>query len=247
MTDSAESSRDESEIASFAAQADSWWDPNGPFAPLHAMNPTRISIISDILCQHFDRNLGVPVPFDGLRLTDIGCGGGLATEPFARLGFNVTGIDAAEENIHIAQTHATKSGLNIKYHVGSPEHRISNNDISDVVLALEVVEHVANIDVFISGMIQRLSHDGMIVFSTINRTTKSLVLAKTVAEYVLRWVPPGTHQWNSFVRPSEISRILRSSGFRVTTIKGIEYNLGTGEWFESDDIGVNYILSAIRE
>lgn len=244
---SAVSSRDEREIASFAAQAGSWWDPTGPFAPLHALNPTRIRIITDMISQHFGRTLDNPGPFSGLKLTDVGCGGGLVTEPFARLEFEVLGLDAAEENVQAAQAHAMESGLNIDYRVGSPDEPIAQKDRSDVVLALEVIEHVADIDAFVSGLADRLAPGGLLVMSTINRTPKSFVLAKAMAEYVLRWVPPGTHQWRKFVRPSELAQRLRAYGFRTSAIQGMEYDSATGEWFQSDDIAVNYLLSATRE
>lgn len=239
-----QSSRDEQEIAGFASHAGSWWDPVGPFAPLHQLNPARIRIMSGILARHFERSLADHHPFQGLALTDVGCGGGLVTEPFARLGFSVSGLDASQESIHIARNHATEAGLTINYQVGAPEETLLGLATNDVVLALEVIEHVADMEVFIAGLAQRLLPGGLLIMSTINRTLKSLVFAKGAAEYVLRWVPPGTHHWKKFVRPSELSEMLRSAGLRVVDIQGMTYDMATGEWNASSDVSVNYVLSA---
>lgn len=244
QTISTATSRDEQEIARFSAQADAWWDPNGPFAPLHRMNPARMRILAQAASNHFDRPLGLENPFAGLTLTDVGCGGGLVTEPFARLGFTVTGLDASQENINVAKVHAAASGLTIDYRVGAPEQDLFRPHEADVVLALEVVEHVADIEVFVSGLAQRLAPGGLLVMSTINRTMKSMVLAKVAVEYVLRWVPSGTHTWRNFVRPSELSRYLRSAGMNITDIQGMVYDLATGEWHAGGDVSVNYILAA---
>ena len=241
---SAATSRDEQEIAGFSAQADSWWDPNGPFAPLHQLNPARMRILAHMASRHFKRPLDTTRPFEGLTLTDVGCGGGLVTEPCARLGFSVTGLDASEENIAIAKIHAEQGGLTIGYRVGAPEQDLPKAPADNVVLALEVIEHVADTEIFISGLAKRLVPGGLLVMSTINRTLKSFALAKAAAEYVLRWVPPGTHSWKKFIRPSELTRQLRQAGLRVVDIQGMEYDLATGEWRATADVSVNYILAA---
>ncbi len=238
------SSRDEAEIAGFAAQADSWWDPNGPFALLHRLNPARMRILAEMISHHFDRSLDAPCPFSGLSLIDVGCGGGLVTEPFARLDFAVTGLDASPENIAIAKDHAELAELTIDYQVGSPEQEAKRQKHWDVVVALEVVEHVADVDVFVSGLSNRLKPGGLLLMSTINRTVKSMALAKIAAEYVLRWVPAGTHQWNKFIKPSELSRHMRNAGLTVKGLQGMEFNMATGDWQAGSDVSVNYVLSA---
>ena len=246
QTNTNASSRDEAEIAGFAAQADSWWDSNGPFAPLHRLNPTRMRILTDMASQHFQRPLEQASPFTGLTLNDVGCGGGLVTEPFARLGFAVTGLDPSPENIAVAKHHAVKSNLNIDYQTGAPEQKTGRQKTWDAVVALEVVEHVADVAVFVSGLVNRLNPGGLLLMSTINRTVKSMALAKIAAEHVLRWVPPGTHHWNKFLRPSELSRYLRKAGLTVKEIQGMEFDMATGDWHPGTDVSVNYILSATK-
>lgn len=240
------SSRDQREIDGFSAHALSWWDTEGPFAPLHRLNPTRIRIIADLLSEHFSRPLGENTPFRDLSLTDIGCGGGLVAEPFARLGFDVTGMDASEENIATAKDHAASSGLQINYCVGAPEDTEFGEHSFDVVVALEVVEHVSDIETFVNSLTTKVKPGGILVMSTLNRTLKSMALAKIAAEYILRWVPAGTHTWSKFVKPSELSQHLRREGFRVHAMHGMDYNLSTGEWNSSEDVSVNYILAATR-
>ncbi|MDG2243499.1 MAG: bifunctional 2-polyprenyl-6-hydroxyphenol methylase/3-demethylubiquinol 3-O-methyltransferase UbiG [Rhodospirillaceae bacterium] len=240
------SSRDQQEIDNFSAQADSWWDPSGPFAPLHRLNPTRVRILADLFAGHFCRSLGETGPFSGLSLTDVGCGGGLVTEPFARLGFDVIGLDASEENIATARGHAEVSGLKIAYHVGAPEDKNSPDGPFDAVVALEVVEHVSDIRTFIDSLTEKVGPNGILVLSTINRTLKSMALAKLAAEYILRWVPAGTHTWSKFVKPSELTHHLSHSGFTVRAIQGMGYDLATGEWQPCDDVSVNYVIAAVR-
>ena len=247
LAETAQTSRDQAEIDGFSAQAARWWDPEGPFAPLHHLNPARIRILGDLFSDHFSRPLSQDMPFKGLSLCDVGCGGGLVTEPSARLGFNVTGLDASPENIETAEQHASKSGLTIEYRVGLPEDSAVLTEDFDVVLALEVVEHVRDIPTFITGLTQHVGPDGILVLSTLNRTLKSLALAKYAAEYILRWVPAGTHTWSKFVKPSELSKHLRAAGFKVTSIRGMDYDLATGEWNACDDVSVNYILAAVRD
>ncbi len=240
------SSRDQREIDGFSAHAASWWDTTGPFAPLHRLNPTRIRILADLFSAHFSRPLGGSAPFFDLSLTDIGCGGGLVTEPFARLGFHVVGVDASPENIEIARCHAESSGLSVDYRVGAPEDPGILDGVFDAVVALEVVEHVSDIATFVDSLAQKVGPDGVLVLSTINRTLKSMALAKFAAEYILRWVPAGTHTWSKFVKPSELTHHLRRSGFKITAMRGMDYDLATGEWNPCDDVSVNYVLAAVR-
>lgn len=240
------SSRDQREIDGFSAHALSWWDTEGPFAPLHRLNPTRIRIIADLLSEHFSRPLGGNAPFFDLNLTDVGCGGGLVAEPFARLGFDVTGMDASEENIATAKEHAASTDLQIDYRVGAPEDAAFDDQIFDAVIALEVVEHVSDIETFVNSLTTKVKPGGILVMSTINRTLKSMALAKIAAEYILRWVPAGTHTWSKFVKPSELSHHLRREGFRVNAMHGMDYDLSTGEWSSSEDVSVNYVLAATK-
>ncbi len=242
-----QTSRDEREIVGFSAQAESWWDPAGPFAPLHKLNPARLRILADIFSTHFGRPLEINAPFSDLTLIDVGCGGGLVTEPCARLGFSVSGLDPSPENIETARTHAEASGLTIDYRVGAPEQNVTDGQLYDVVVALEVIEHVSDINVFVDSLVETLKPGGLLVLSTINRTLKSLMLAKVVAEYVLNWVPKGTHQWRKFVRPSELTRALRANGMTVSDIRGMELDLATGDWQTSSDVSVNYILAATMD
>lgn len=235
---------DQREIAGFSAQAGSWWDPAGPFAPLHRLNPARMRILSEMMAAHFGRSLDDNTPFQGLSLTDVGCGGGLVTEPCRRIGFSVTGLDASEENIRTARAHALQSDLMIDYKVGAPERDLPANEKANAVLALEVIEHVADTDVFVASLAEHLASDGLLIMSTINRTLKSMALAKFAAEYVLRWVPRGTHDWSKFVRPSELSQWLRDAGLQVIDLRGLAFDLATGDWRETPDVSVNYILAA---
>lgn len=244
QTAGAATSRDQREIDGFSALADSWWDTEGPFAPLHKLNPARIRIIADLCATHFSQKQSLSTPYESKSLWDVGCGGGLVAEPLARLGFSVTGMDASSENIVAAQTHAKQSGLSIEYIVGSPEELPAKQRQFDVVLALEVAEHVADIETFVAGLTNHIAPGGLLIFSTINRSLKSMALAKVAAEYLLRWVPAGTHTWSKFVKPSELSRHLRNAGCTPTAIKGLDYDLATGEWTEDKDVSVNYVLAA---
>lgn len=240
------SSRDQREIDGFSAIAASWWDPNGPFAPLHELNPTRVRMIADAAARHFERPLETSSPFSGRSLLDIGCGGGLISEPFARLGFDVTGVDASPDNIAVARAHARETDVPVSYLEAAPEDRFLAGKMYDVVLGLEVIEHVSDIDFFLSSVCSKVKPGGLLVLSTLNRTLRSLVLGKAVAEYILGWVPPGTHTWAKFVKPSEIAKQIRPAGMTVTSLQGIDYNLATGEWQPSEDVSVNYVLTALR-
>lgn len=234
------------EVAKFESMADTWWDPTGPFRPLHKFNPARIRYIRDAIADHFARDIRKPRPFEGLSLLDIGCGGGLISEPMARLGFNVTGIDAAEKNIAIARIHATRSNLDIEYKSATPEDLPNKKNKFDVVLSLEVVEHVTDLNLFLKAASERVAPNGVMFAATLNRTLKSLALAKIGAEYILRWLPPGTHDWRKFVKPSELSTGLRRGGMTVTDITGLTYDLMTDTWTTGNDLGVNYIVCAKR-
>lgn len=241
---SAATSRDQQEIDGFSALAGQWWDSEGPFKPLHKLNPARIRAIATLCENHFSIPLANEKPFKTMSLWDVGCGGGLVAEPLARMGFDVMGMDASPENISAAQLHAAESGLEIEYCVGLPEELAASARQFDVVLALEVVEHVADIETFVHGLAQNVSPGGLLIFSTINRSLKSMALAKVAAEYLLRWVPAGTHTWSKFVKPSELAKHIRNAGFRVTELRGLEYNLATGEWTTGTDVAVNYVLAA---
>lgn len=233
------------EIAKFSALADSWWDPAGAFRPLHKFNPARIRFVRDRLAAHFGRD-PLAEPGAGLCLLDIGCGGGLIAEPMARIGFAVTGIDAGEKNIGVARVHAGRSRLDITYEHTIPEALAARGLSFNAVLALEVVEHVADVDAFLNAAAQLVAPGGILIAATLNRTLKSLALGKFAAEYVLRWVPAGTHDWRKFVRPSELATALRRSGLIVTELAGMSYSLLTDSWRVSKDLDVNYLVVAKR-
>ncbi len=234
------------EVARFTALAENWWDTKGDFAPLHKLNPVRIAFIRDRVAAHFGRDPLDPTPLEGLRLLDIGCGGGLLTEPMARLGATVTGIDAGEENIAVARLHAAQSGLPIEYRCVLPERLMEEGRQFDVVLNMEVVEHVADLGLFLKACSDLLIPGGAMAASTINRTLKSLALAKIGAEYILRWVPAGTHDWKKFVKPSELASGLRPNGVGVTDLKGMAYTPIKDEWRLSRDLDVNYLAFAVK-
>ncbi len=234
------------EIARFAAIADTWWDPMGDFRPLHQLNPRRLEFIRDHVARHFGLDALKDWPFKGLRILDIGCGGGLLSEPMQRLGANVTGIDADKEAVRVAQAHARQSGLDIAYHHRLPEDLARQKGRFDVVLNMEVVEHVADLETFLAAAGRLVKPGGAMVLSTINRTLKALALAKIGAEYVLRWLPRGTHDWRKFVRPSELSEGLDGTGVEITDIKGLTYNPVFDDWRLSGDLAVNYLAFAVK-
>ena len=234
------------EIDKFSAMADEWWDPAGKFRPLHKFNPERIRYVRDRMASHFGRTATQPKPFAGLSLIDIGCGGGLIAEPMARLGFKVTGIDAGEKNIGVARLHAERMGLAIDYRRESPEELAADRTKYDVVLILEVVEHVADVPAFLAAAANLVAPGGALVAATINRTLKALALAKFGAEYVLRWLPPGTHDWSKFVRPSELAGGLRAGGLQVAEVAGMSYDVLRDTWKTGRDIDVNYLMLAKR-
>ena len=233
---------DPAEVARFSAQAAHWWDPNGPFRPLHKFNPARLAYIRDRICTHFGRDARGPVPLNGLSLLDIGCGGGLVCEPMARLGAVVTGADASYENIGAAKAHALAQGLNIDYRHTSAETLAEAAERFDVVLNLEVIEHVADRGAFLAACAQMLKPGGMMVLATLNRTMKAYALAVLGAEYVLGWLPRGTHDWDKFITPEELSALLAAQGLGVTGRTGVSYQILTGQWALSLDTDVNYML-----
>lgn len=237
---------DEAEVAKFTAMAEEWWDPAGKFAPLHKFNPVRLRFIRDTATAHFGRDPRSLKPFEGLTLLDIGCGGGLLSEPMSRMGFVVTAIDPSSKNIGTAKAHATQSGLAIDYREASPECLVSTGVNFDVVLNMEVVEHVADLRAYLKACAKLVKPGGFMIVATLNKTLKSLALAKIGAEYVLRWLPPGTHDWNRFVAPVELRRMLEESGLNPLKTQGVEFNPLTWDWRLSSDVDVNYMIVASR-
>jgi 2-polyprenyl-6-hydroxyphenyl methylase/3-demethylubiquinone-9 3-methyltransferase len=235
---------DRSEIDRFAAHSAGWWDPHGSFWALHRLNPARIGFIRDELIAHFQRDARSLRPFEGLTLVDIGCGGGLLAEPMARLGFAVTGIDAAAEAIDVARSHANAGRLAIDYRVTTAESLAAEGGQFDVVLALELIEHVANRAALLAACGALVKPGGAFIGATLNRTARAFALAIVGAEWVLGWLPPGTHDWNRFVRPSEFALGLRRAGLSPTRLVGLSYRLTSGEWAVSDDLSVNYMVTA---
>lgn len=229
-----------SEIENFTKDAHLWWDETGPFKPLHEINPTRLDFIVREIKGHFQLT-GNAEPLKKLRILDIGCGGGLICEPLARLGGAVTGIDAGAENIAVAQGHSQAQGLKITYEVNSPESYESKP--FDVVIALEVIEHVDQVETFLSSCLGHLKPGGLLIMSTLNRTPKSFALGIVAAEYILRWVPKGTHTWSQFVKPSELSKSLRGLGCAPVSLQGLVYRPFSRTWSLSSDVDVNYMMS----
>jgi 2-polyprenyl-6-hydroxyphenyl methylase/3-demethylubiquinone-9 3-methyltransferase len=240
------STADPQEIERFAAQAKAWWDPEGSFRPLHRLNPTRLGFIRQHLVAHFGRNTASLRPFEGLSLLDIGCGGGLITEPMSRLGFTVTGIDADAEAITVAREHAHAIGLSIDYRVATADSVADTEQSFDAVLALEIIEHVADPAVFLRYAGALVRPGGAFIGATLNRTARSFALAVIGAEYVLGWLPRGTHDWRKFVRPSELVLGLRRNGLHVAELAGVSYDPAAGDWSLSRDLEVNYMVMALR-
>ncbi len=228
------------EIQKFSNLADQWWDVKGKFKPLHLFNPIRIEYITDQIKLHFNLKSREHNYLNGLKILDIGCGGGLISEPMARLGANVTGIDASEKNIKVAEIHSKKSGLKIKYLNKSPEQL--KHEEFDVILNLEVVEHVENVDLYMSSCKNLLKKNGLMFTATLNRTFISYLKAIIGAEYILRWLPIGTHDWNKFIKPEELEKNLEDKNFRTVDIKGLEFNPIKKKWKKSENLSVNYII-----
>lgn len=240
------SSVDPDEIARFEAMAAQWWDPDGKFAPLHKFNPVRLAWIRERLVRHFARDPSALRPFEGLRILDIGCGGGLVSEPMARMGAQVVGVDASARNVEIARIHARQGGLEIDYRAGTAESLQAAGERFDVVLNLEVVEHVADPAAFLASCAALVAPGGAMVVATINRTPQAFALAIVGAEYVLRWLPRGTHRWSKFVRPAEIAAALRPTGLDLREFAGMSYNPLADRWRVGRDLGVNYMAFAAR-
>ncbi len=238
---------DASEIAKFEAMAAEWWDPNGKFKPLHMLNPCRLDYITRQIAAEFDRDVTQANPFAGLRLLDIGCGGGLLAEPMARLGAEVVGADAAERNIPVAKVHAEQSGLSINYCHTTAEAMAAAGEQFDVVLNMEVVEHVADPLAYLTACHDLLKPGGVHVCSTINRNPKSYLMAIIGAEHVMRWLPKGTHEWSKFITPDELFDLLRKAGLDPVDRQGFVFNPLTWGWKLSNrDLSVNYVTTSLR-
>ena len=238
---------DDHEIAKFQAMAAEWWDPNGKFKPLHMLNPCRLDYITSQIAAEFGRDLTADAPFAGLRVLDIGCGGGLLAEPMARLGADVVGADAAERNIPVAQAHAEQSGLQIDYRHTTAEAMAAAGEQFDVVLNMEVVEHVADPQAYITACQQLLKSGGLMICSTINRNPKSFMMAIVGAEYVMRWLPKGTHEWAKFITPDELYCLIQGANLTPVDRKGFVFNPVAWSWSLSDrDLSVNYVTASIK-
>ena len=237
---------DSAEIAQFSALAGRWWDPDGEFAALHKLNPVRLAYIRDCAAAHFALERDGLRPLAGLRVLDIGCGGGLLSEPMARLGADITGIDASERGIKAARAHAAEVGLEIDYRHITAEALAAAGEAYDIVLAMEIIEHVADIDGFLATACALVKPGGLLFAATLNRTVKSYASAIVAAEELLRWVPRGTHDWKKFVKPSELARALRTGGLAVQDVSGVTLNGATGDWRKSGDTAVNYMLHAVK-
>lgn len=238
---------DPSEIAKFEAMAAEWWDPKGKFKPLHMMNPVRLQYITDQIAAEFDRDVSETAPFAGLRILDIGCGGGLLCEPMARLGATIVGADAAERNIPVARIHAEQSGLDIDYRHTTAEAMAEAGEQFDVVLNMEVVEHVADPLGYLTACQKLLKPGGLHLCSTINRNPKSFAMAIVGAEYVMRWLPKGTHEWNKFITPDELFDLMKNAGLKPVDRKGYVFDFMRFTWSISDrDLSVNYVTAALK-
>lgn len=232
---------DQNEVEKFSRIADEWWDENGKFKPLHKFNPIRISYIRQKIEEKFSLN-------SDLKILDIGCGGGLVSEPFARLGADVSAIDASEKNIAVAKIHAEKSELKINYRNCAAEDLAQENQKFDVVLALEIIEHVADVESFVKNCAQLVKPNGLLFVATLNRTVKSLALAKIAVEYVLRWLPAGTHDWKKFLKPHEINSCAQKYDLELKEISGFSYNLLNDSWkLNSRDLDVNYMMVFVKK
>ena len=228
------------EIQKFENIADDWWNPEGKFKPIHKFNPVRISFIVDVLKSHFNLKNRASMPLKNLKILDLGCGGGLLSEPMARLGAQVTGLDASKNNVRIAQSHALKNKLKINYIHGSIE-KTNFKTPFDVILNMEIIEHVNNVDLFIKSCRKNIKNNGVMFVATLNRTLKSYLFAIIGAEYVLRWLPIGTHDWNKFITPNELNGIANKNKFKNIKTSGVVFSPLTNKWSLSSDENINYI------
>ncbi|WP_109316581.1 bifunctional 2-polyprenyl-6-hydroxyphenol methylase/3-demethylubiquinol 3-O-methyltransferase UbiG [Pseudovibrio ascidiaceicola] len=240
----AQTTIDPAEVAHFSSIASEWWDPTGKFRPLHKFSPVRISYIKEYACDHFGRDETSPKALEGLRILDIGCGGGLLAEPMARMGATVVGADASETNIKVATLHAQQSGLDIDYRAQTAESLVEAGEQFDIVLNMEVVEHVADVPLFMNSCADLVRPGGMMFVATINRTLKAYALAIVAAERVLRWLPKGTHQYEKLVRPEELEAPLNESGMNIYERCGVSFNPLTDSWSRTTDLDVNYMVIA---
>ena len=244
MTAPQTSSIDPADVARFSAIAAEWWDPRGKFAPLHRLNPARLAFIRDQALTRLGRDGATRAPFTGLRLLDVGCGGGLLCEPMARLGFRVTGVDASARNIAVADAHSQDMGLTIDYRCCAAEDLLAAGERGfDLILNMEVIEHVADPGSFLRDCARLLAPGGLMIIATLNRTLKALALAKVVAEYGLGWVPPGTHDWRKFLRPDQLRAVLAGEPYAVEGPFGLTLDLISGRWAPSRDSAVNYMMT----
>jgi len=241
-----DSSVDPDEVAKFSALAAEWWDPDGKFAPLHKFNPVRLGFIRGEAAARFGRDARSLRPFDGLSLLDIGCGGGLLSEPMARLGFAVTGADASERNIGTARAHAVQSSVTVDYRTATAEILAGEGHSFDVVLNMEVVEHVADVGAYLAACARLVKPGGITIVATLNKTLKSLALAKFAAEYVLGWMPRGTHDWNRFIPPAQLQQSLEESGLSILKTQGVSFDVLTWDWGLSSDLDINYMIVAAK-
>lgn len=232
----------QAEVEKFSALADQWWDPKGQFKPLHKFNPVRLAYIREKVLAHFVRDGVKRAPFEGLSLLDVGCGGGLLCEPMSRLGFDVLGVDAAERNIKIASIHAEKMGADVNYAHKTAEQLVEEGQQFDVVLNMEVVEHVDNVPLYLKSCAALVKPGGLLFTATINRTARAYALAIVGAEYVLRWLPKGTHDYSKFLAPEEITSVLEREGLRIKDKCGVTYSPFRDEWSRSRDMNVNYMV-----
>lgn len=246
MSAQTNASIDPEEVARFEAIAATWWAEDGPMGVLHRFNPVRLAYIRDAACEHFGRDPRTPYPLAGLRIVDVGCGGGVLSEPLARLGAQVTGLDPAPTNIAVARTHAEAEGVEVDYRSQTIEAVVAAGERFDIVLAMEVVEHVVDMPSFMRSACMAAEPGGLLFAATLNRTMRSFALAIVGAEYVLGWLPRGTHDWDKFVKPSELARAVEAAGLRVTDTTGVVFNPLDGSWRPSRDTAVNYMVTAKR-
>jgi len=238
---------DAQEIEKFARISESWWDLDGPFKPLHALNPARLTYIRDQLCAHFMKDTRSLKPLKGLKILDIGCGGGLLCEPLSRMGADITGVDAAEENIAVASYHRDQMGLTIDYRHDTAENLVAQGEKFDAIINMEVIEHVADVRSFLKACHDLLNDEGVMLVSTLNRTLRSFMMAIVGAEYILRWLPQGTHDWQKFLTPEEFAEALNDAGFKNTAFEGLSFNLLERDWaIKSGETAVNYVGRTIK-